>query len=130
MEDILREIRDKSIREEYFNTIKSLCKVKPYISNDEIVKEMLKKPAPRFFISYESARRIISLMQRGENINIQNKNKRQMYNDLYEAFLKCKKKMNVPGYCILKIILEEEAPSYYVSSYTMRSIVYRTIKNK
>ncbi len=130
MEDILREIRDNSIKQAYFDTMKSIRKRIPYISTDEIVREIMKKTAPRFFISYENARRVISLMDRGEKIKISNKNKQRMYSDMYKAFLNLRKEMNIPGYGALKLLLEQEAPSYYVSLYTMRSIVYKSIKMK
>lgn len=130
MEDILRDIRDNSIKEAYFDAMKSLRTSKPYISTDDIIKEIMKKPAPRFFISYENARRIVSLMSRGKETRIANKNKRRMYTDLYNAYLEFKSQMNIPGFCILKFIIEQEAPSYYVSLFTMRSIVYKSIKSK
>lgn len=130
MEDILRDIRDDSIKKAYFDAMKSLRTVMPYISTDEVIKEIMKKPAPRFFISYENARRIVSLMSRGKTIRIANENKRKMYTDLYDAYINCKSQMNIPGFCILKHIIEQEAPSYYVSLYTMRGIVYKSIKNK
>ena len=130
MEDILRDIRDNSIKKAYFDAMKSLRTVMPYISTDEVIKEIMKKPAPRFFISYENARRIVSLMSRGKTIRIANENKRKMYTDLYNAYMNCKSQMNTPGFCILKYIIEQEAPSYYVSLYTMRGIVYKSIKNK
>ena len=130
MEDILRDIRDNSIKEAYFDTMKSLRTVMPYISTDEIIREIIKRPAPRFFISYENARRIVSLMSRGKTVRIANENKRRMYNDLYNAYMNCKSKMNIPGFCILKYIIEQEAPSYYVSLFTMRGIVYKSIKNR
>lgn len=130
MEDILREIRDNSIKEAYFDTMKSLRTIMPYISTDEVIKEIIKKPAPRFFISYENARRIVSLMSRGKAVRIANENKRRMYTDLYNAFMNCKSQMNIPGFCILKYIIEQQAPSYYVSLFTMRGIVYKSIKNR
>ena len=50
MDDIFREIRDNSIREAYFDALKSLRKSMPYISTEEIIQEVMKKEAPRFFI--------------------------------------------------------------------------------
>ena len=130
MEDILRDLRDNYIKEAYFDAMKGLRSVMPYISTDEVIKEIMKKPAPRFFISYENARRIVSLMSRGKPIKISNKNKKRMYTDLYNAYMNCKSQMNIPGFCILKYIIEQEAPSYYVSLFTMRGIVYKSIKSK
>ena len=130
MEDILRDIRDNSIKEAYFDAMKSLRSEMPYISTDEVIKEIMKKPAPRFFISYENARRIVSLMSRGKTVRIANENKKKMYTDLYNAYMNCKSQMNIPGFCILKYIIEQEAPSYYVSLFTMRGIVYKSIKSK
>lgn len=88
MDDIFREIRDNSIREAYFDALKSLRKSMPYISTEEIIQEVMKKEAPRFFITYDNARRVISLMHRGKPIRVSNENKLCMYKDLYARFLK------------------------------------------
>lgn len=90
MDDIFREIRDNSIREAYFDALKSLRKSMPYISTEEIIQEVMKKEAPRFFITYDNARRVISLMHRGKPIRVSNENKLCMYKDLYARFLKYK----------------------------------------
>lgn len=130
MDDMFREIRDNSIREAYFDTMKSLRKVMPYISTEEIIQEMMKKEAPRFFITYDNARRIISLMHRGKSIQVTNTNKLSMYQEIYRRFLMYKQEMKAPGYCILKIIIEQPAPSYYVAIDTMRGIIYKSLKNR
>lgn len=130
MDDIFREIRDNSIKEAYFDTIKSLRKVMPYISTEEVIQEVMKKEAPRFFITYDNARRIISLMHRGKPIHVSNENKLCMYQEIYRRFLQCKQEMKVPGYCVLKNIIEQPAPSYYVAIDTMRGIIYKSLKNK
>lgn len=130
MDDILREIRDDSIREAYFDTLKSLRKEMPYISTEHIIREVIKKQAPRFFITYDNARRAISLMHRGKPIRVSNANKLRMYKDIYDKFIKYKQEMKTPGYCILKYIIEQPAPSYYVTADTMRGIIYKSIKNR
>ena len=111
MDDIFREIRDNSIREAYFDALKSLRKSMPYISTEEIIQEVMKKEAPRFF-------------------KVSNENKLCMYKDLYARFLKYKQEMKAPGYCVLKYIIEQPAPSYYVAIDTMRGIIYKSIKNR
>ena len=40
MDDIFREIRNNSIREAYFDALKSLRKSMPYISTEEIIQEV------------------------------------------------------------------------------------------
>lgn len=130
MDDIFREIRDNSIREAYFNALKNLRKSMPYISTEEIIQEVMKKEAPRFFITYDNARRVISLMHRGKPIRVSNENKLCMYKELYARFLKYKQEMKAPGYCVLKYIIEQPAPSYYVAIDTMRGIIYKSIKNR
>ena len=45
MDNIFREIRDNSIREAYFDALKSLRKSMPYISTEEIIQEVMKKEA-------------------------------------------------------------------------------------
>lgn len=130
MDDIMKEIREKAIRNAYFDALKSLMGKSAYISTEEIIKGLVNKTAPRFFITYDNARRIVSLMHRGKSLPITNKKKLEMYQELYRRYVIYKNEFKVSGYCILEKIIEEPAPSYYITEQTMRGIVYKTFRKK
>lgn len=53
-----------------------------------------------------------------------------MYQELYRRYINYKKEFKVSGYCILEKIIEEPAPSYYITEQTMRGIVYKAFRKK
>lgn len=130
MNSTLKEIRVKSIKDSYFDVMKSLQKSSLYVSTEDIVQELMKRSAPRFFIDYENARRVISLMHRGKPVNMPNENKMNMYKEIYKRFTELTQNSNAPGYYLLEYVLEQPAPSYYVNIGTMRAIVYKSIKSR
>lgn len=130
MNSILKEVRVKSIKDSYFDVMKSLQKSSLYVSTEDIVQELMKRSAPRFFIDYENARRVISLMHRGKPVSMPNENKMNMYKEIYKRFLELTQNSNAPGYYLLEYVLEQPAPSYYVNIGTMRAIVYKSIKSR
>lgn len=130
MNDTLNELREKSIKSAYFDVMKSIQKKTRYVSTNEIIQELMKKEAPRFYISFESTRRIISKMHRGIRLDISNKNKLSMFNEIYKRYLEEVKEHDCPNYYILEQIIEQPAPSYYLNLKSMKSIVYKSIKSK
>lgn len=130
MDDILKEIREKSIRDAYFDALKNTKGKSSYVSTDDIIKGLMCISAPRFFITYDNARRIISLMHRGKKLPISNENKVEMYKEIYRRYIEYKSEMNISGYHILEKIIEEPAPSYYVNLETMKGIVYKSIRKR
>jgi hypothetical protein len=54
------------------------------------------------------------------------KNKIEMYKELYRRYMK-QNKGNVGNYTILESIIEEPAPSFYLDAGSFRGIVYRTL---
>lgn len=130
MDDILKEIREKSIRDAYFDALKNTKGKSSYVSTDDIIRGLMCISAPRFFITYDNARRIISLMHRGKKLPISNENKVEMYKEIYRRYIEYKSEMNISGYHILEKIIEEPAPSYYVNLETMKGIVYKSIRKR
>ena len=65
-------------------------------------------------------------MVKNRRLPIKNKNKIEMYKELYRRYMKqCKGK--VGNYTILESIIEEPAPSFYLDAGSFRGIVYRTL---
>lgn len=128
MEEFLRKERDGEILKAYTNLVSShgFLRLPAYKAAELIANDK----APRFFVSYESARRVVSQMCRGGTVRFSNANKRRMYEDICRAFIKERESTGLPGYLALWRVLSEAAPSYYVNPITLRGIIYRAIKKK
>lgn len=128
MDITLRKSRNLAIRDLYFDMLKKLRSVNPYISTDDVIKELSKCDAPRFYVSLVHATRIISLIRRGKEISISNPNKLKMYKTLCDRFeIECNR-IGVVNYKLLEDIINEKAPSFFIDMPTMRSIVYNSLK--
>lgn len=122
------EIRDRDIIDAYFDSMKNVKCTSPYVSRDSIINDMMKKPAPRFYITYDSARKNVSLLCKGKKLPFTNRNKIRMYSDIYRLFLQ--QKADNKGYMILEDIITSPAPSFYIESFTMGDIVYKALKHR
>lgn len=130
MEKELKRHRDNSILTAYFDIVKRMRASAAYVSTEQAVSELMKRQAPRFFTTFENARRIVSLMARGHGLVLTNDNKRDMYTEIYRRYVLMREQTGATGYRVLEQVLEQPAPSYYVDAATMRSIVYRVISHR
>lgn len=81
-------------------------------------------PAPRFYVSFETARRCVSLVNRGKQPHA-SPHKRKMYKELHKRWRKHCLRTGTNSYEPLEAILLEPAPSFYLASVTLRQIVYK-----
>lgn len=88
-----------------------------------------KKEAPRFYVSFDNARRFVSMLDRGLELPIVNENKRAMYKELHCRLEKARGG-KARRYQLLKDIIYSPAPEFYMDSYTFGSTFYRAIKSK
>lgn len=122
----VREMRKDAVVKTFFETVKKLKSKDKNVTQEEIFNNASKCAAPRFFVTFEIARRLISSMVKNRRLPIKNKNKIEMYKELYRRYMKqCKGK--VGNYTILESIIEEPAPSFYLDTGSFRGIVYRTL---
>jgi hypothetical protein len=126
----VRDTRKQDIINSFFKTLKEERKTRPFITQNEVIEQAAKGSAPRFYVTFENARRFVSLLMRGKRLPIVNKNKVEMYKEIYRRYkarLKdCNKRYR---YIILESIIEEPAPSFYLDEETFRGIVYRSLRN-
>ncbi len=127
MSDRIIAIRNKDIINAYFDSIKCVHNINPLATWREIIEHTSKKSAPRFYATFENSRRFISLMNRGLDIPISNTNKINMYNEIYKRFTE---RGGGDRYVILRDILEEEAPSFYLSFWEMYQVIYKSLRKK
>lgn len=129
--DTVRETRKQDVVESFFESLKEVRKTKPYATQEEVIRHAVKKEAPRFYVTFENARRFVSLLARNKKLPLINRNKLAMYKEIYKRYLQrvkdCSKRYK---YIILEQIIEEPAPSFYLDEETFRSIVYRALRGE
>ena len=127
--DTVREARKQDVVKSFFDSIKEVRKIKPYATQEEIIRHAAKSEAPRFYVTFENARRFISLMSRKKKLPLINSNKLAMYKEIYRRYMQrakdCTKRYK---YIVLEQIIEEPAPSFYIDEDTFRGIVYKTLR--
>lgn len=126
------EARKEAVIAAFFKSMRTLMAEDPFVSKREIVEHAVKSIAPRFFTSYESARRLISLMIRKKKLPRMNKNRIEMYKEIYRRFIKkSKEKLTKQGnYKLLEEIIGSEAPSFYMDANTFQNILYKTFRER
>ena len=129
--DSVREARKQDVVKSFFESVKQVRKTKPYATQEEIIRHAVKSEAPRFYVTFENARRFISLMSRKKKLPLINTNKLEMYKEIYRRYIQrakdCSKRYK---YIILEQIIEEPAPSFYLDEQSFRGIVYRTLRER
>ena len=125
----VRELRKEAILETFFKTMKRLSENNPFVTYKEVIEKAVKESAPRFFVNYESARRLISLMARKKKLPMINKNKLERYKEIYRRYVNSQKDGS-GKYKSLETILSEPAPSFYVDTSTFQGLVYRTLRER
>ncbi|MBE6296242.1 MAG: hypothetical protein E7086_07050 [Bacteroidales bacterium] len=126
----VRDTRKQDIINSFFKTLKEERKTRPFITQNEVIEQAAKGSAPRFYVTFENARRFVSLLMRGKRLPIVNKNKVEMYKEIYRRYkARLKDSDKRYKYIILESIIEEPAPSFYIDEETFRGIVYRTLRD-
>ena len=127
----VRNMRKKDVISAFFETMKEVRTSNPLATQNEIIETAVKRNAPRFYVTFENARRYISLMTRKKRLPLVNKNKMEMYREIYNRYLKrIKETSSHYRYVILEKIIEEPAPSFYLDEETFRGIIYKTLRER
>ena len=82
-ENYISELRRQHITDAFFEAIKSMRKFSA--TQDDIIRSVMMKGAPRFYVSYENARRYVSKIERGKPLGLKNKNTILMYQELHRS---------------------------------------------
>ena len=127
----VREMRKQDVINTFYESYKELKKSKPFATQNEVIEYAVKSEAPRFYVTFENARRFVSLLLRKKKLPIVNENKLEMYKEIYRRYIKQVKDCNKRyKYLILEKIIEEPAPSFYLEEETFRGIIYKTLRNR
>ncbi len=127
----VRKMRKNDVTRAFFETMKKVRKDNPLATQNDVIEQAVKSEAPRFYVTFENARRYVSLMARKKQIPIVNKNKLEMYKEIYRRYLKrIRESSEHYRFVILENIIEEPAPSFYLDEETFKGIVYRTLRER
>lgn len=131
IENSVRKMRKQDVINSFYKSLKEIRKEKPYATQNDVIEHAMKGEAPRFYVTFENARRFVSMLMRKKKLPVINENKLAMYKEIYNRYIQrvkdCTKRYK---YLILEKIIEEPAPSFYINEETFRSIVYRTLRKR
>lgn len=131
MNNSVREMRKQDVIDSFYESYRKLRKDKPFATQNEVIEYASKCEAPRFYVTFENARRFISLLSRKKRLPIVNENKIAMYNEIYRRYKQQVKDVDKRyKYIILEKIIEEPAPSFYLEEETFRGIIYKTLRKR
>lgn len=134
-EGALEELKAKHVVETFNEAVKQLqYRGLPPSNLRTIIRHAMSLGAPRFYVSFDKAARFVSLLHRGKSIPVKSPRRIALYTELhrrYEAFLK-EHPSYEGNYSILREILQEPAPSFYIShkSFTQIRYSYYRMKRK
>ena len=127
----IRKMRKNDVTKTFFETMKKVRQCNPLATQNDVIEEAVKSEATRFYVTFENARRYISLMARKKQLPIVNKNKLEMYKEIYRRYLKrIRETSEQYRFVILERIIEEPAPSFYLDEETFKGIVYKTLRER
>ena len=95
----------------------------------ELFKIACKMPAPRFYVTFDQARRFVSLLDRELEFPLKNENKKRLYQELHRR-LKRKRGDKKGCYKLLEDIIASPAPEFYMDEETFKQVFYKTIRSK
>ena len=112
----IKELADKYRKE---------CPMNVRAVNDWVTNRIYESSAPRYYVSFEEARRNVSKVLRNKPLNRSNKDIIKMYEDLAKQVkdYNIKHDKDIIDFECLYDILNKEANSFYLSKWTIRSII-------
>ena len=125
------DLRNEDVVNAFFDAVKSMRKDIPYTPQDKVIERAMRDGAPRFYTTFENARRFVSLLERGRKLPLTNPNKIAMYMELHRRYRETRKRQACcNGYSVLENIIEQPAPSFYIDIDTFRGILYKSYKRR
>ena len=124
--DELYDQRRRDIFDAYEKAIKSFGDMAKYIPKSVIIEKAMTYNAPRFYVTYEIARRAISDMCKGRVPRASGDQKSKMYNEIYKRFKDVCSSQS--SFVKLMDVLETETNSFYISKKQFSRIIYQQLR--
>lgn len=98
---------------------------------DEILKDVINHRTKRFWISAERASIVISTMKKGKSISYMKPHKQDMFHEIHRRLMILEKThTGTPTLQLLEMVLDQEAPSFYISVGAASVILHYIKKRK
>lgn len=121
--------RDNDVVEEVNTIIKELGGFATKITRKRIFELAAQRPAKRFYISYEEAKKNVSLLLRNLPLATKTRLKREMYEDIAILYLdRLRQHPQAKGLEPICDIVDGEAPQFYIAPRTIEIIYNETTK--
>ncbi len=127
-----KDERDRDLYRAYIGMVKSLGKAALNLPRDEIVRRTIYSAAPRFYISYEEARRNVKRIINGRSPRCESPMRVEMYNDLANALASYLRRHPRCEFndALGAVLAERPAPRFYLTLRSALLIVYEMQKRK
>ncbi|MBR3950564.1 MAG: hypothetical protein IKJ79_01455 [Bacteroidaceae bacterium] len=103
----------------YEQVVKDCGREAMFMSPKDLVAKAVNSPAPKFYITYEMARRNVSALLRGLHTDCHNKLKMQMYADIARLTIdyqrRHKRYADDFNGALMAVLSEYQAPRFYIS---------------
>lgn len=131
--------RDNSIwvlkMEDFSSKVYGVLREDPTLAMKDALKKAAMMPAKRFYVNMQQAQRIVSLIDRGEEMPVKGKNKVSLYKELYRRFSERRAQLMAQG--VRKVSFEQldqvilsPAPSFYEELETLKCAFYKYLRMK
>lgn len=105
--------------------LEAFYRVLPQPTAEEAFERAAEEPAPKFFVSFDRAYRCVSELER-HGKRVMEPTKAAMVDELHRRW----RAKNAKHYVCLEEIIEEPAPSFYISLSTFKRLVYSELRSK
>lgn len=122
--------RDRDFLQAYHEALRSFGKKAPFVSRTEVIRKALNSGSPRFYVTYEEARRNVRRLMNNRPISCRNRHKLEMYHELtrlVEEYMK-RKPRAVFNDALFTILAEYKAPRFYMGEESAQVLLYKLQK--
>ncbi len=129
-----KDDRDRDFFRAYKRVIRELGDLAPYISRDELVMRTLCGGAPKFYLTFELARRNIRCLMENRAIPCNNPLKREMYETLARLTLDYYDRHKHEGVtfssALMTILAESPAPRFYMTKRSAKNLLCEMLRKE
>ena len=124
----IHEALARDLTETFFKLLRQY----PEKKTDDVIKMVPLQKAPRFYVSFETTRRRLSRIKKGEPVFKINTNKIKLYAEIYKRWkaLNNGTDFNNNSYACLHDIINSPASCFYIDFQTARAIIYKYLRKK
>ncbi len=119
-ERIILKERNAAVVEAFFKILRAKG-----ASTADAFEALRDAPAPRFYVSRSVAWRVLSAMRKGKHLPVKEANRQAMYKELMRRW----RVRNYSQGAEFDAMLAEEAPSFFLTIWRLKNIVYKNLRN-